>query len=76
VESSQTVVRINAIGRGEDIGLSVNILAVTITTTVVVVFTGRHCYKFATVSSGDGVLGDGELATGERRFVMLLIGTL
>lgn len=50
MESSQTGVGINAVRGGEDIGLTVNILAIAITTTTFV-FTGSHCYDFATVAS-------------------------
>lgn len=50
MKAAQAGRRIDNISRGEDIGLTVNILAITITTTVLT-FTGSHCYDFATVAS-------------------------
>lgn len=60
MESTQARARINSIGGGEDIGLTVDVLAMTITTTVVV-FTGSHCYDFATVALVSGGSGGGRV---------------
>jgi hypothetical protein len=52
MESGQTGRRIDDVAAGEDIGLAADSLAIAIITTMTVVFSGCHCYRFATVAFG------------------------
>lgn len=46
VEASETRRGVYAVGRGENVGWASDNLAIAITTTMIVVFTGRHCVGF------------------------------
>jgi hypothetical protein len=54
MEASQTRRGINAIRRGENVGLTASSLAMAITT-MIIVFTGSHCYDLATVALLEGL---------------------
>lgn len=58
VEASQVGRGIDAVCGGEDSDRMTSVLAMTITTTMTIRFTGSHCYDFATVAVRvyDGVI--------------------
>ena len=45
MKSSQTGRRIDNIAAGEDVGLTTDNLAIAITTTMTIIFTGSHCCR-------------------------------